>query len=136
MNGLVRTSRTAVFGVTVCLLSAACGSSASSGTGRDVKPSPTPIAGGRQGTPDFALQAKIQQCLSAAGLASSLPSAGPGGFPSGGPGANVTPPPGSGSGSGTGTPPAGLGAGPSAEVQQALAACGIALPGPAATASP
>ncbi|MDP9168123.1 MAG: hypothetical protein M3O32_18985 [Actinomycetota bacterium] len=135
MTGLAHASRMAVLGVTVCLLAAACGGSAS-GTGSSGKPSPTPTAGGRQGAIDPAQQAKVQQCLSAAGLSSSLPSGAPGGFPSGGPGGNFTPPPGGGPGPGAGTPPAGFGGGPSAAVQQALTACGIALPGPAATATP
>jgi len=114
----------------------------SSSTAPETTPSSAPSAapggaqpsglGGGPGGPDFA---KIQQCLAAAGLSLPTGSFSPpsGAFPSGQfPTGSFTP----GSfPSGSFAPPGGLGgAFNDPKVQQALAACGISLPGGGAPA--
>jgi hypothetical protein len=99
----------------------ACGSSSVTGTPA-AQPSPNPSAGRLAGI-SSADRSKIQQCLTAAGIAVPTPPAGSG-F-NGTPRPGGTPPPNRPSGAGNGG-----GLFQSAQVQQALKACGITLPSP------
>jgi hypothetical protein len=126
-----RVASLSVVGVLAAATLTGCGGgSSSSSTG-------TPQAGAPSGGPggfgiNTAQQKKIQQCLKAAGLASSFPSGRPSGFPSGG--ANGTPPSGVPSGAPSGFPSGGPSGGPGGgafnnpQIQAALKACGITLP--------
>lgn len=102
-----------------------CGSSSSSSTG---SPSPQGSPSGAPGggfSPDPASLKKIQKCLKAAGISSSLPQGGPSDFPSNPP--SGSPPSGFPSGGASGAPGAGFS---DPQVQSALKACGITLSGP------
>jgi hypothetical protein len=106
-----------------------CGSSSSAtGSGSSQGfPSGGPGGGFSQ---DPALLKKIQKCLKAAGISSSLPEGGPSGFPSGSP--SGSPPSGFPSGGPSGGPGGGFS---DPQVQSALKACGITLSRPSGAPS-
>lgn len=119
-----RGSAAAVATIAVLTL-AACGNSTSAGSAAST---PAPTAASPSGAPSN-LQgqfAKIQECLSAAGIDMKVPG---GDLPSGGP--TGAPPTGPRPSDGSFTPPAGGGQGglQDPKVKAALEACGISLPG-------
>ena len=120
---LAAATRLAVAALAVAGLVAGCSGSASSPSSGST---PTASQSGGFGGPgagaDPALQAKIQECLKAAGIAITVPTGRPSGAPSGMP---------SGAPSG-----AARGMFDSPQIQAALAACGITLPSRTAGGTP
>jgi hypothetical protein len=140
---LAAATRLGVAALAVAGLVAGCSGSASSPSSGST---PTASQSGGFGGPgagaDPALQAKIQECLKAAGIAITVPTGRPSGAPSGMPsGAPSGMPSGAPSGAPSGMPsgaPSGAARGmfDSPQIQAALAACGITLPSRTAGGTP
>ncbi len=144
---LAAAARLGVAALAVVGLVAGCNGSASSPSSGST---PTASQSGGFGGPgagaDPALQAKIQECLKAAGIAITVPTGRPSGAPSGMPsGAPSGMPSGAPSGMPSGAPsgmPSGAPSGAargmfdSPQIQAALAACGITLPSRTAGGTP
>ena len=108
-----------------------CGSTSSSTGSGSGTPQGFPSGGPGGGfSQDPALLRKIQKCLKAAGISSSLPQGGPSSGPSGSP--SGSPPSGFPSGGPSGGPGGGFS---DPQVQSALTACGITLTRPSGAAS-